>query len=640
VTSVIDETDLLVPYPLVGTSLDHRGSKQGVEQDVAPPASGSEQTRRSGVASMLQAAALGAPVVALAGLIWTHRNLVSDGYIYLRVVQNILSGHGPVFNVGQRVEVFTSPAWTAVLASVAFVTRLPLPWLSVTLGALLTLGGLSVALAASSRLVRRTDRDSFLLPIGAVVFMAIPPVWSLATTGLETGLVFFWLAVSFAVLLRWSRTEGERMPVPGLVVLGIGVLIRPELFIDSVVFIGVVLLAGQRSVSTGEWARRVVVWAFALPVLYEVFRMGYYGSLVANTAITKEAALPSPGRGIQYFSDFVGPYWLFIPIGALLFGAYYPLSTQLRRLPGCGRSHLALLALPVAGALNAGYIIVIGGDYIHARLFMAPLFALCVPVAVVPLARRNVLTLVVIPWAVVCALSLRTYDNSPWAGPAITSVNGHGSLRPSDPNLAAAQERAIRATKGRAVYVQFEGPGSIERLSARPAADLAHTTVATSWIGPEPYALGPTVQIVDLLGLADPLTAHLRLTRRGQIAGHEKPLPTPWVAAVLTADGASTAQLDSLQRQRPTAFTPLIPAVTGKKLTVETAWARAALQCPAIRSLRDSPKAPLTVASFFANVYHSFSRTVLRIPPDPETAYHAFCGPGTPRQVREAARRL
>ena len=41
---------------------------------------------------------------------WTHRSMFYDGYIYLHVVQNILAGHGPVFNAGQRVEAFTSPA--------------------------------------------------------------------------------------------------------------------------------------------------------------------------------------------------------------------------------------------------------------------------------------------------------------------------------------------------------------------------------------------------------------------------------------------------------------------------------------------------------------------------------------------------
>ena len=158
--------------------------------------------------------------------------------------------------------------------------------------------------------------------------------------------------------------------------------------------------------------------------------MGYFGALVANTATAKEASLPRVGRGILYFSDFVGPYWLFIPAFGLLVGAYYPLASAFRRSQDNGRSLAALLALPVAGALNAAYIIAMGGDYVHARLLIAPFFAVCVPVATVPLARKYLISLAVIPWAMVCALSFRSPDGGHWTG-AFIAVTGHGNVAPT-----------------------------------------------------------------------------------------------------------------------------------------------------------------------------------------------------------------
>ena len=137
-------------------------------------------------------AVLAAPVVALAVLAWVHRSMYYDGYIYLHVVANILAGHGPVFNQGQRVEAFTSPVWTAILWAFAVATAFPLTDVAVDLGVLLTAGGLALAVVGSTRLARRAEPGTFVLPIGAVVFMAVPAVWSLATLGLETGLVFFW----------------------------------------------------------------------------------------------------------------------------------------------------------------------------------------------------------------------------------------------------------------------------------------------------------------------------------------------------------------------------------------------------------------------------------------------------------------
>ena len=581
---------------------------------------------------VLQVEILALPSLLLALAAWSHRNMFVDGYIYLHVVQNILAGNGPVFNAGQRVEAFTSPTWTAILALVGFTTRASLVWISIVLGLLLSVAGLATATAASTRLVRRASPRAFLLPLGAMVFVALPPVWSLATTGLETGLEFAWISGCLALLVRWSHADGGLPPRWTLIVLGLGPLVRPELAVDSIVFVAVILWC-DRSGTTWRGRTRMIAWAVALPLIYQVFRMGYYGMLVANTATAKEASLPRLGRGILYFSDFVAPYWLFVPAVGLLLGAYYPLASAFRRSERDRRHLAALLALPTAGFLNACYIVVMGGDYVHARLFMAPYFAACAPVAAVSLTRGYIVSLLVVPWAVLCAASLRTTDGTPWASPYFSTVTSSGSLAPKHP-VRGPDNRDPDWRPGPGVYVQFADPSSVTRLQASPAPGIRIPVIATSWIGYEPYFLGTGVQILDLFGLADPLTAHMLLVHRGEITGHEKPLPTPWIAARLTAPGSSTAQLGTLQEERPQVFTPITPNVSGHQLTVDTAWARAALGCPAIADLVEAPSRPLTFGDFLSNMFHATARTGLRIPADPEVAYHQFCGPGTPPQVR------
>jgi hypothetical protein len=178
-------------------------------------------------------------------------------------------------------------------------------------------------------------------------------------------------------------------------------------------------------------------------------------------------------------------------------------------------------------------------------------------------------------------------------------------------------------------------PTQTERIDVRGVLHVHSPTITTAWIGPETYELGTNVYYLDFLGLADPLTAHLSLVKRGDLAGHEKVLPTPWMAALLGAKGNSVNQLGSLQRELPAQFTPLIPQVSGRSLDLQTAWATAALSCPTIHALEYSPSQPLTIGGFLSNIYHSFDRNQLRIPPNPETAYHRFCGPGTPPQVQE-----
>ena len=57
-----------------------------------------------------------------------------DGFIHLRVVEQVAAGHGPVFNVGERVEASTSPLWVALLVLAHPVTGVALPWKAVVIG--------------------------------------------------------------------------------------------------------------------------------------------------------------------------------------------------------------------------------------------------------------------------------------------------------------------------------------------------------------------------------------------------------------------------------------------------------------------------------------------------------------------------
>src|SRR3954453_7278995 len=85
----------------------------------------------------------GLPVAFLVVLGWTHRWVEEDAFINFRIVDQIRAGHGPVFNIGQRVEATTSTLWLGVL--VALKTVLPfvsLEYLSIVGGLVCTSLGL------------------------------------------------------------------------------------------------------------------------------------------------------------------------------------------------------------------------------------------------------------------------------------------------------------------------------------------------------------------------------------------------------------------------------------------------------------------------------------------------------------------
>jgi len=44
------------------------------------------------------------------------RHTTDDAFISFRCARNLATGHGPVYNLGQRVETFSNPAWVALVA--------------------------------------------------------------------------------------------------------------------------------------------------------------------------------------------------------------------------------------------------------------------------------------------------------------------------------------------------------------------------------------------------------------------------------------------------------------------------------------------------------------------------------------------
>jgi hypothetical protein len=450
---------------------------------------------------------LAAPVVAMLVAGWQLRWMSDDGFIHLRVVEQLVHGNGPVFNAGERVEASTSPLWVALLALAYPVSSLVLPWKAIVLGiALAALGVLAAERAAVSFARASSGARPFLLPLGALVVVALPPFWEFATSGLETGLVFAWLGMCtwacarassppaspdspnspasalpdadlppaglvtparpFLVLSPWKRAaaapvgeapregapeirparraswwpgggderpahrrrprrrgwrhrgtaadvvvvEGDaddparivlpaaaapaapargdrrRCPAPrrwrgqlaGGVLVGLGPLIRPDLAVFTAAF-GLVLLA---AVARRGWrASLAFVGAVAaVPLAYQVFRMGYFAMVVPNTAVAKEAGDSNWEQGRRYLSDLTDPYGLWVPLALLGLVLVVQVGADLRARAWLRTA--ARLAPVVAGLLHAAYVMRVGGDFMHARLLLPAVFAVAAPIGV------------------------------------------------------------------------------------------------------------------------------------------------------------------------------------------------------------------------------------------------------------------
>jgi len=523
-------------------------------------------------------AATVAVLVLYAGLGWQRRWMSDDGLLVLRTVRQILAGHGPVFNVGERVEASTSPLWTWLLAALGTIPGPPLEWVAVLAGLLCAVGGLFFGLDGARRLY-----PGPVVPAGALVVCALPPFRDFATSGLETGLCLLWLGLAWWLLVR------DNAPFSTAIVLGLGPLIRPDLALFTVIGFGALVLLRRP-----RWPRAVALLAAgsALPLAYQVFRMGYYGLLTPNTALAKEAANADWPRGYGYLLDLVNPYLLWIPL--LLLG----IAAVLER-----RSRIVVLAPVLSSILLALYVLRVGGDFMHGRMLLPALFAVLLPVLAIPLTHRTITVVAgTAVWAVLAGGWLRVPYTDAHQAVGVTDERAYWSwaTRHDHPVLATDYlgqdliRHAVSAvTKAEPAGVLVNGYGTAMQWYQFPA-DRPYVTMAADSMGAISNIVSLDVRIHDGYGLASGLASHASAIPGGR-PGHAKWLPGSWEVADAARDGGGVL---------------LYPPG-------EIDAARRALRCPAVREVLASVREPMGWGRFVDNLTGSVERTGVRYPRDP-----------------------
>ncbi|BBX99127.1 terminal beta-(1-_2)-arabinofuranosyltransferase [Mycobacterium lacus] len=581
---------------------------------------------------------------------WQRRWIADDGLIVLRTVRNLLAGNGPVFNMGERVEANTSTAWTYLLYAGSWVGGpMRMEYVALAMALTLSVVGMGLFMLGTGRLYAPSlrGRRAIMLPAGALVYIAVPPARDFATSGLESGLVLAYLGLLWWMLVCWSqplrlRPEGRVFTGTLAFVAGCSVFVRPELALTGGLALIMMLVAAR------SWRRRVLIVAAggALPLAYQIFRMGYYALLVPGTALAKDAAGDKWSQGMVYLANFNRPYalWvplvLLVPLGLLLmFARRRPSFLRPVVTPDYGRVARAVQSPPavvafilVSGLLQGVYWIRQGGDFMHGRVLLAALLCLLAPVAVIPVvvpdgkdySRETGYWLagaVSLLWLGVAGWSLWA-ANSPGMGDDATHVTysgivderrfyaqatGHAHpLTAADyldyPRMAAVLTAINNTPEGALLlpsgnYNQWDLVPMLQPAPGTAADDRApqkpqHTVFFTN-LGMLGMNVGLDVRVIDQIGLANPLAQHTDRLRHGRI-GHDKNLFPDWVVA----DGP---------------WVKVYPGIPGYLDQQWVAEAVAALQCPATQAALNSVRAPMNLHRFISNVLHSYEFTQYRI---------------------------
>ena len=573
--------------------------------------------------------AVAVPLIVVIAGAWAYRWVQEDAFIDFRIIGNLLAGHGPVFNVGERVEAGSDPLWVFTLVGFHEVTPfLSLEWLSVILGLVGTAGGFVLGSRAMQRL-GGSRGERLVLPVGLLIAAAVAGVWEFSTSGLEMGMVFGWIGLTFWLLVR---TESSRQSALWCAfVAGLGPLIRPELVLMAAVFLialGIVIAApGWRGPTS--FRRRYLLplgLAICLPVLYELWRMAYFALLVPNTGLAKSGTGAWWGQGFTYLWNFVSPYTLWLPLLLCL-----PLVVPriLRWWRAGDRIGVVVLVAPVAAALiDVAYVVHLGGDHMHARLLLPGFFALCLGISVEAKQLRSLMTLfiaAIIVWAIASAGWLR-WDSGAQFGEIYGTVHGIANERNiwiaetgnKNPITAAEWRRyglpgdeykrvASQLTKeNRQAMLVVTNPLQIDVVpkNLRPASSPLpfHLAVNITNVGFLALVSGPDVYIFDRLSLANPIGSHTTVTTR-QLGG--KIVGPVWMIARFGLPGEQ--------------FPPGTPSASSVDV------ARKALTCAPLSSYLRAITAPLTFSQAMSNIAHALTYTTMSFSANPYKAEKQLC---------------
>lgn len=540
-------------------------------------------------------------VAVYAFFAWTRRWISDDGLIVVRVVAQLLEGNGPVYNAFERAEPNTSTLWTYVVAAIGLVSGRTLSYVAVYVGWCLAVLSLVIGLDGTRRFHRLRGTTAPLLPAGALVMVGVYAFWDYATSGLETGLCWFWISMSWWLLATLQAGASRRRQLVTVIVFGLGPLVRPDFALVSAVFLG-----ASWTILRPPWRRTLllVAAAGALPVAYEIFRAGYYGLLVPLPALAKGASGSAWGRGFAYVKDFSYPYMLHIPLAILL----AVLGGAFARRGLVGRDRIVVLAPVIAGLLLMLFVARVGGDFMHGRMLLGPTLLLLLPAMLLPLHVWTAPAIVALTaWALIIGI-WRNDNRNHCTSPVVNDERIGYTLftrtrNPIDPYLFV---RAMQPVSGMVNDVVSSGkPALVTEGGVTLAINAAHATSVAFVVGR--LGTGGTVApldgiVVDTLGLANPLGARITVTNPG-ITGHEKPLPWSWVIADF-ADPAA----------EPFATT-----------AEQVAAARRAMKCGELAELLASVREPMSAGRFWSNLTGSFARTRLVIPSDPIDAEKKFC---------------
>ncbi len=431
-----------------------------------------------------------------------------DAYITLRTVDNFVNGYGLVWNVGERVQVYTHPLWMFLISAFYAFTRE---------GYFTTLIlSLIISTAAAVCLIFLSAENRFSGLPGLFVLTLSGAYLDYSTSGLENPL-FNLLLVLFAWVLFKQQPTPKRLLRLSFIA-SLGAVTRLDgllLFLPALIY---------SFWQVRSWKNLVLLLFGQVPLIaWELFSVIYYGFPFPNTAYAKLnttlSSIDLLTQGLRYFRyTWLNDPWTLIAI-LCGFGAVFLIRK--RRQAVC-------IALGVLFYL--AYVSIIGGDFMGGRFFTAP---------------------VVMSAILISSLQIRALKPVVWIGFFISGIllGSLASVPPwksVPPVFKLDLQENFGVVDERLVYYYDNGLFSDTPRYRLPANRYRYDWVlllpeggkvfATESVGIRGYYAGPEYYIVDKNALCDPFLSRLVFIPpvEWRIGHFERGLPPGYLDTVIS----------------------------------------------------------------------------------------------------------
>ena len=282
--------------------------------------------------------------------LWRTAWMCDDAYITLRTIDNFVNGYGLRWNVAERVQSYTHPAWLILVTPLYALTREPY----------LTTLAIQIALAIGTMFVltRYAAVTAGRAAVVGAVFLSSRALTDFSTSGLENPLTH---AALVGVFFAFRRTLQGR---PALAWLGacasVAILCRQDL----VLLIAPALLYAWLHTPRPRIAALAI--GLAPAAIWHLGSLIYYGALVPNTALAKLATGVPSGDLIEQGWNYWRATFLIDPVTvlAIVLGCMVIVARR-------GRAGRVIAGGVVLYSL---FLLRAGGDFMSGRFLTPVLF--------------------------------------------------------------------------------------------------------------------------------------------------------------------------------------------------------------------------------------------------------------------------